>query len=72
MCLEQNIYLATLFYLQINTVFQHPVALCRSDFVFWFYRLCATTVNVHPSSLYCNSHTCFGLIDHPQVYKLCA
>jgi hypothetical protein len=42
-----------------NTTLQHPVALCRSDLTFHFCHLCATSVNVHPSSLYCKSQYMF-------------
>jgi hypothetical protein len=52
-----------------NTILQHSVAPCRSYFMFHFCCLCATSVNVHPSSLYYKALR-FGLIDHRNLYKL--
>jgi hypothetical protein len=37
-----------------NIKLQHPVALCRSDFAFCFFAVCAMSVNILLSfSLYC-------------------
>jgi hypothetical protein len=42
-----------------NTILQHPVTLCRPDFLVHFCCLCPTSVDLHPFSLYCNSHYMF-------------
>jgi hypothetical protein len=45
---------------------QHPVALYRSEFIFQFFLLCATSVKVRV--LFIVTHTtCFNLIGYHQV-----
>jgi hypothetical protein len=53
------------FYNLIDSSFWHigNVMALDSNFLFHFCCLYATFADVHPCSLYCNSH--------PQVYKLC-
>jgi hypothetical protein len=44
----------------VRNIFQDPVALCKSEFIFHSWRVCAISVGVHSSSsLYCKSHYIF-------------
>jgi hypothetical protein len=58
-----------------NTILQHPVALCRSDFIFHYFTFChlyASSINVHPSYLFTvNNTSCFSVIGCHQIHKLC-
>jgi hypothetical protein len=55
------------------TALQHPAALCRSAFLYYFLRLCTNSVDVDPYLLFIVTYnTCFCLIGHLQMYKLCA
>jgi hypothetical protein len=50
-------------------ILQHPIALCRTDFLVYLFRLLAALVVVHSSSLYCKYTLCALVYGHYHVYQ---